>query len=244
MCHLGAAEPRLASTAAALPAGHREAFVWRSCAQEGFSLTTPIGGFRVTCTPEDGLAARVGPDRAVRDRGGTYHLMDGDRSFCLGQHTPSDWCTAQAAGSTTFTVDVGGVPPAERCDRAAGRWPPASAGNTPLARVRQRLVAAFGPGCAVCPDPWASHVDHDHVTGEVRGYVCGSCNTALAECRHLAGCRFVVYLQHPPAQELGLQHPRYGTLSAQPAQVARRACYELVLAGGVSPGLDALLASS
>src|SRR4051794_24705321 len=100
------AEPRLAATAAELPAGHREAFVWQFWDREGFQLTTPLEAFRVTCTPEDLLAQRQGPDRAVRDSGGMYHLMGGTRSFCLGDYNRSDWCTGQARGSADFTLDV------------------------------------------------------------------------------------------------------------------------------------------
>jgi hypothetical protein len=236
-----AAQPRLATMAADLPAGRREAYVWRFCGLEGFSLTAPLDGFRVTCSPEANIAARTGPDRAVRDRDGVYHLMGEDRSYCLGQYTASEWCTAQVRGGTTFIRDVAAVPRAERCERAAGRWPPSTAGTSALARVRRRLVATFGPGCVLCPDPWATHVDHDHVTGQVRGYLCGSCNTALAECRHLTDCQFVPYLQRPPAQHLALNHPRHSSISAQPERLARRACYELVLAGGISPGTDAAL---
>lgn len=47
------------------------------------------------------------------------------------------------------------------------------------------LVAAQGGGCAVCGAIKSSHrkwrlqVDHDHVTGKLRGILCNRCNTAL-----------------------------------------------------------------
>lgn len=47
-----------------------------------------------------------------------------------------------------------------------------------------RLFLSQGAKCAVCSKPWNGHtkkfpVDHDHVTGQVRGIVCWTCNTAL-----------------------------------------------------------------
>lgn len=47
-----------------------------------------------------------------------------------------------------------------------------------------------GGVCAICLGPPAEgdrgdrlHVDHDHVTGEVRGLLCSHCNTALGKFR-------------------------------------------------------------
>jgi hypothetical protein len=34
-------------------------------------------------------------------------------------------------------------------------------------------------GCAICGSPKATHVDHDHRTGRVRGVLCFNCNNAL-----------------------------------------------------------------
>lgn len=47
------------------------------------------------------------------------------------------------------------------------------------------MLAAQGGGCAICKtkEPGGSggkfHVDHDHVTGKVRGLLCGRCNRAI-----------------------------------------------------------------
>jgi len=41
------------------------------------------------------------------------------------------------------------------------------------------LLAAQGGGCAICGNPDADNVDHDHVTGEVRGILCFNCNIAI-----------------------------------------------------------------
>lgn len=45
------------------------------------------------------------------------------------------------------------------------------------------LLSAQGHLCAVCAVPLAddrrTHVDHDHVSGQVRGLLCGPCNQGL-----------------------------------------------------------------
>jgi hypothetical protein len=44
------------------------------------------------------------------------------------------------------------------------------------------MAAAQDYVCAVCkrdPEKGHLHVDHDHVTGKVRGLLCGACNRTL-----------------------------------------------------------------
>jgi len=41
------------------------------------------------------------------------------------------------------------------------------------------LIAAQGGMCAICQYRPAIHVDHDHLTGAVRGVLCFPCNAAL-----------------------------------------------------------------
>ncbi len=46
----------------------------------------------------------------------------------------------------------------------------------------ERLLSAQNKTCAICGKPISektAHVDHDHVTGEIRGLLCGKCNPAL-----------------------------------------------------------------
>ncbi len=49
------------------------------------------------------------------------------------------------------------------------------------------MLAAQGGGCALCGDIHADslnrrlHVDHDHVTGVVRGILCSSCNLGIGK---------------------------------------------------------------
>lgn len=43
------------------------------------------------------------------------------------------------------------------------------------------LIAEQGGLCAVCRERPAEHVDHDHVSGEVRGVLCFPCNAALGQ---------------------------------------------------------------
>lgn len=52
------------------------------------------------------------------------------------------------------------------------------------------LLAKQGGGCAICQATIGEvkrnrrlFVDHDHQTGEVRGLLCGRCNTAIAYLR-------------------------------------------------------------
>jgi len=63
----------------------------------------------------------------------------------------------------------------------------------------EAILAAQGGVCGWCgrpPGRRALVVDHDHVTGEIRGLLCDPCNRRLTE-------RGVAYLLDPPARHLG-----------------------------------------
>lgn len=59
----------------------------------------------------------------------------------------------------------------------------------------QMLVAQLGR-CALCDEPMKSpHVDHSHVTGEVRGLLCMWCNTMLGRVERLGVPQIEAYLE-------------------------------------------------
>lgn len=52
------------------------------------------------------------------------------------------------------------------------------------------IIAAQGGACAICavalPTGRGRHLDHDHVTGRVRGILCGPCNIGIGNLRDSA----------------------------------------------------------
>ncbi len=202
--------PRKARTVLDLPPGRRENLLWRLSSAEQVNVHEQLEQLeesRDTCTLQVGLTYG---DRAMPDGSGIFHLFAGGRSVCLGSGTRSEWCAAQVRfGTGEAAVDVAEVPLEQRCARAAGRWPAPSTARDARASVRRQLVEAMGSGCATCPDPWATKIDHDHFTGLVRGYLCTSCNTVVDLCPHVSGCRFSDYLGDPPARSLAITYPRW-----------------------------------
>lgn len=49
-----------------------------------------------------------------------------------------------------------------------------------------RMLAEQGGLCALCQERPAEHVDHDHLTGRVRGLLCFCCNQGLGNFRDRA----------------------------------------------------------
>lgn len=70
--------------------------------------------------------------------------------------------------------------------------------------IRQQLTEVHGVLCALCQVHVGEVIDHDHITGVVRGYLCNSCNSFADSCTHSNDCPVAEYLNCPPARELAL----------------------------------------
>lgn len=154
---------------------------------------------------------------------GRYHLWAGGFVQCAtrkhlaligspvphGGHLGFEFDEVIRVPKSPALVGAAGVANEVRChtERARGLWP-TPIGNTPHGRLRQQLIEIFGPGCAICRQRSGSRVDHDHLTGRVRGLLCAGCNQAVEYCVHVAGCAYSEYLNCPLATGSGLMYPR------------------------------------
>jgi hypothetical protein len=102
------------------------------------------------------------------------------------------------------TADPIDVPRRARCPLPETRdlWPAPVDPTTRLGRIRRLLLDALGPRCHACDRRPGQIIDHDHLSGLVRGLVCRHCNTALERCVHVSGCLWGDYLNNPPAWPL------------------------------------------
>lgn len=69
-----------------------------------------------------------------------------------------------------------------------------------------RLFELQQGSCAICGVVGKLHIDHDHVTGAVRGLLCGLHNRGLGMFANdpVLLTKAIKYLAQPPAQEFGL----------------------------------------
>lgn len=82
----------------------------------------------------------------------------------------------------------------------------------PCGAIRYRLALQWGDYCFICRTAKAIALDHDHLTGMVRGLLCGLCNQVVEQCFHFDGCPYADYLNAPPAEPLSLRHPRWSDI--------------------------------
>lgn len=249
----------VAKTVRDLPDARMRNFVWGHATWPGFNLDYPLDDLPHThrCV---NIGRRVGAVMrfvgAALGDDGFHHLVDADGQLTCRHDRPtrgSVWPEGfQRHEYERFghrwmrwdptllgddvVVDPMLIPTRQRCPVAHSYWPGDVVDTGKLGVVRRQLVDEFGPGCMICPDPWAVLVDHDHLTGHVRGYLCRDCNTRIDGCRHLDECLFATYLNDPPATRLQLVHPNHAKTMKQKRYPERRRFYDIVMAGGTSIG--------
>jgi hypothetical protein len=80
----------------------------------------------------------------------------------------------------------------------------------------EELLDEQGGVCAICGTPDPEHVDHDHVTGWIRGILCFNCNGGLGQFRddveYLA--KAITYLKGSTCQRV-LIHPGVYQISSR-----------------------------
>jgi hypothetical protein len=76
---------------------------------------------------------------------------------------------------------------------------------------RQQLLAAQGGLCAACGDENPTHTDHDHVSGSVRGLLCGRCNLGIG-----------LFLDDPARMHAAISYLERTSMSAETDAARRR----------------------
>lgn len=213
------------------PTGMRSPCVRSQWGRESLANRQPVCASRgAPMTREEVTESIRQEDREARERG-EYILRLGDPYSAPRQDTrPHIWHCVSADERITCCrnmrpvgepADLLHVPHDERCASSSG-WPPSLLPRTStdsktrrLDQVRHVLVEEFGPYCAICKDLWATKVDHSHVSGLVRGYLCQTCNRTLDHCPHPEGDPRADYLNNPPALSLGLPYPGHTSMLRQ-----------------------------
>ncbi len=91
------------------------------------------------------------------------------------------------------------------------------------------LIDGQGGTCAICRERAAEHVDHDHVTGAVRGVLCFPCNAALGQLQDRVGVlrKGIDYLERTTWQRQRVCPGVYRLTSPRPAAAPSASSSEL-----------------
>ncbi|WP_460349056.1 endonuclease VII domain-containing protein [Actinoallomurus acanthiterrae] len=99
----------------------------------------------------------------------------------------------------------------------------------------ERLIERQGGVCPICRTAAAVHVDHDHVTSDVRGILCADCNTGMGQLRddpwvvrraieYLTGGLSGLLLTEDGGYEVAVVRPRRSGEMVDPGWELGRAC--------------------
>ncbi|MEU5218499.1 endonuclease domain-containing protein [Streptomyces sp. NPDC020807] len=203
-----------------LPENRRLALMWAYALFPGLGVlhkqmwtlrSDPCQPPRVSLPP---LTAQRGDD-------GLFHLLRRERLLCSRPLPPGapHWYTPGHRPRELRLLADSVIDPVHveldlRCTAGMDysdqmhNWPPPPAKTPSIRRLRMALIETLGPDCHLCGLYPGRMVDHDHITGRVRGLLCALCNKSADLCLHLAGCPQAKYLNQPPAAHLMLDYPK------------------------------------
>lgn len=228
---MGSTAPPLARRPTDLSAHRMANFALTHCLIPGFSLRTDLRPWPDYCSLRLESIFRLRADirGAAKDLDGRWHLIGDGFGLCsrLEKH---------AHGRKLYSpvVDASAIPTSSRCGRPGAKWPRYLGVGIKNRQLVLTLVQSLGSLCAICRvNPWRV-IDHDHITGAVRGLLCGECNSQVDRCRHIHSCNFADYLNLPPAVDLQLSYPPHAKVMRRPRNQRRWEIWQSVMSGGVS----------
>lgn len=167
---------------------------------------------------------------AIQDRDGLWHLVGRPRCCTTAPRT------AHRRRTIGELADPALIAAGQRCTQAYAVWPGFTGRGARHRTHLLRVTAALGDECTICHSRPGQVIDHDHLTGATRGYLDRECNLFVDRCRHLDQCPFADYLNASSATGLGT-FPGHTKMMRLPKYRSRKVAFEIVMAGGVSPGV-------
>ena len=85
-----------------------------------------------------------------------------------------------------------------QCKDCHGSWALSKKYGLAIEEARRLRNTWKDAQCAVCATTDSIHIDHNHATGQIRGFLCGNCNRAvgLLQDNPVYVSNLVAYLQH------------------------------------------------
>ena len=152
--------------------------------------TLPLSSFGRNASRTDGLAyyckacfRRRGKEGYERRRLAAGHTLRRSVQVPEGMKRCSDCCELKPLDEFHKARGHARHPYCKPCRSARARASHLKRNYGLDEAALRALIDAQGGLCALCQERPAQHVDHDHITGAVRGVLCFNCNGGLGQFR-------------------------------------------------------------